>query len=226
MAKVAGTKPPPYFGGENAIYKYVDTATGRWHSVPSNGKYPNTTIDIPRRYKVVDSILMAWIRQGNSLSGQRDEIIANIGDNPFLVAAAFYGDIQGNSLEKKSVQQTVGYLSKLECFFMAVLPAAAFTLALEAIKAQLGVPNATDIDIPAITAVEFDAFVTYLREKPATEFGEGSGVMVSSPYSLLYADIALVQFCGFSTRGTTCLMTSNDLLVFCVRIVFFWGLTC
>ena len=177
-SKATKSKPRPYFGSEDAIEKYMDKA-GKWQRVPEDGKYPGTDRVIPKNHRHKDSILMAWVRQGNSLSGEREALLANASDNVFLQAVQVHSNQQSEDLAIKSAQQTVAYASRLECFMLKAVPNAGFSKALMVIQERLGVPGAEDVDIPAITALEYDAFVTYLRLDTETLIGiEGLYVSV------------------------------------------------
>ena len=184
------SKPRPYFGSENAILKYMDNA-GKWQRVPADGKYPGTNVDIPKNHKYVDSILMAWIRQGNSLSGERQAQLANASDNVFLQAVQVHSNQQSEDLAQKSAQQTVVYASRIECFFMKAMANSGFAKSLVRILERLGVRGAEDVDIPAITALEYDAFVTYLRLDTTTEIGM-EGLYVSFVLISVYGTLLLM----------------------------------
>ena len=174
------------------MQKFMDT-DGRWQRVPADKKYPGTNIFIPKRCRLKDSVIMAWVRKGNSLSGKRAEILANIGNNSFLQAAQILSAKGASTVDIKSAQQTVEYQSKLECFMMEACPESGFSKALFAILEKLDVENAADIDIPAITALEYDSFVAYLMAKVDADLGV-EGLFVSSHMCIQWHAVFIYLF--------------------------------
>jgi len=111
----------PYCGHENTIFKWIDQSTGEWHRCCEETPKPEGA-------KVAkDSILMAWERQGRSLSCQTETIASSVGNNLVLQALLAGSQKRESDHQAKSIQEMHEYLSRFEGWMMAIIPESPFS---------------------------------------------------------------------------------------------------